>query len=234
VLPLIAYHISYYTKSYRYLAPLIAYVGFLLFIYTLSPNPVMESYAFSSVWLFAVAAWIAYGFADLEPGNQQPVTVSHVGSASAYHLSKLLTLLLIGALFSSFAVLYPTLAGKFDRSPSMEEGIFAWVAHIGMYLLGTGCALWFTERGFGKTQASLPAMIGVLVLSLASGKALERLPDAFHFVRWLLPPAGIVSEVLTRQDRYAGWETTGALMYAITYGVLICGGYILRAARKKF
>lgn len=234
MLPLIFYHISYYTKSYRYLAPLIAYVGFLLFIYTLSPNPVMESYAFSSVWLFAVSAWIAYGFADLEPGNQQPVTVSHAGSALAYHLSKLLALLLIGALFSSFAVLYPVLAGKFDRSPSVEEGIAALSAHIGTYLIGIGCALWFSERGFGKTQASLPAMIGVLVLSLGSGTALERLPDAFHFVRWLLPPAGIVSEVLTRQDRYAGWGTAGALMYALGYGVLLSGGYILQAARRKF
>ncbi|CAI6085270.1 hypothetical protein [Cohnella sp. JJ-181] len=159
MLPLIGYHLAYYTRSYRYVAPVIAYVGFLLFIYTLTPNPVMESYAFSAVWLFVVSAWIAFGFADLEPGAQQPVTALHAGSANNYHLSKLLLMTFVGLLLALFAVLYPALAGKFERAPAAGEWIAALFAHAGLFVLGMGISLWFTERGFGKSQASLPALM---------------------------------------------------------------------------
>lgn len=213
---------------------MIAYVGFLLFIYTISPNPVMESYAFSSVWLFIVSAWIVWGFADLEPETQQSVTALHAGSAVAYHLSKLLLMGAVGMLLASFAVMYPALAGKLERWPAPEEWLAAACVHIAMFLLGMGIALWFTDRGFGRTAASLPALIGVLVLSLASAKAIAPLPDSMAFVRWLLPPAGILSEVLTQLEHDKAWLTISALMYALAYAVLLCGSFVSRAARKRF
>lgn len=228
------YHLAYYTRSYRYVAPLIAYVGFLLFIYTISPNPVMESYAFSSVWLFVVSAWIVWGFADLEPEVQQSVTALHAGSAVAYHLSKMLLMSAVGMLLASFAVLYPALAGKLERWPAPEEWLAAACVHTAMFLLGMGIALWFTDRGFGRTAASLPALIGVLVVSLASAKAVAPLPESMAIVRWLLPPAGILSEVLNKLEQDKVWTTVGAILYAFAYAALLCGSYVVGAARKRF
>ncbi|MDI4643372.1 hypothetical protein [Cohnella hashimotonis] len=234
MLPLIRYHWSYYTKSYRYLAPLIAYVGLLLFIYTISPNPVLESYAFSSVWLFVVSAWIAWGLSDLEPETQQAVTALHAGSAGAYYASKLLLMAAIGLLLTAFAVLYPALTGKLERWPTRVEWLAAASVHTAQSLLGTGIALWFTERGFGRSAASLPALIGVIVLSLASASAVAQLPEGMAFVRWLLPPAGILSEVLTGLEQGSAWTAAGASLYAFAYAGLLCGGFVVRAAGKKF
>lgn len=234
MLPLARYHLTYYTRSYRYLAPLIAYVGFLLFIYTISPNPVLESFAFSSVWLFVVSAWMIGGFADLEPEASQAVTALHAGSAAAYHASKLLLMTAIGLLLTLFAVLYPALAGKLERWPSPEEWLAAVAVHAAMFLLGMGVALWFTERGLGRSAASLPALIGILVLSLASGKAVSPLPDSLAFLRWLLPPAGILSGALTGLERDSAWPTLGVVLYAVAYAMLLCGGFVARAAAKKF
>lgn len=234
MLPLTRYHLTYYTRSYRYLAPLIAYVGMLLFVYTITPNPVLESYAFSSVWLFVVAAWLAWSFADLEPEVQQAVTALHAGGAVAYHVSKLLLMAAVGMLLASFAVLYPALAGKLERLPAPEEWIAAAGVHIAMFALGTGVALWFTERGFGRSAASLPALIVVQVLALASAKAVAVLPDGMAFIRWLLPPAGMLSEQLTRLHSNAMWSNAGFVLYALAYAGLLCGGFIARAAGKKF
>ncbi|MFC3803594.1 hypothetical protein [Cohnella sp. GCM10012308] len=234
MLPLIRYHLTYYTRSYRYVAPLIAYVGLLLFIYTISPNPVLESYAFSSVWLFVISAWIIWGLTDLEPEAQQSVTAMHAGSANAYYLSKLLLMAAIGLLLAAFAVLYPALAGKLERWPAPEEWLVAACVHIASSLLGTGIALWFTDRGFGRSAASLPALIGFMVLSLASASAVAQLPERMTFVRWLLPPAGVLSEVLSGLEHTSSWTAVGTILYALAYARLLCGGYVVRAAVKKF
>ncbi|MFD2331777.1 hypothetical protein ACFSR7_21180 [Cohnella sp. GCM10020058] len=234
MLPLIRYHWSYYTRSYRYLAPLIAYVGLLLFIYTISPNPVLESYAFSSVWLFVISAWIAWGLSDLEPEVQQAVTASHAGSACAYYLSKLLLMAAVDLLLAAFAVLYPALAGKLERWPAPDEWLVAACVHVASSLLGMGIALWFTDRGFGRSAASLPALIGVIVLSLASASAVAQLPERMMFVRWLLPPAGVLSEVLTGLEHASSWTAVGTILYAFAYAGLLCGGFVVRASGKKF
>lgn len=149
-------------------------------------------------------------------------------------MSKLLLLAAVGLLFTLFAVLYPALAGKLERGPYPEEWLAAIAVHVAMFLLGMGVALWLTERGLGRSAASLPALIGILVLSLASGKAVAQLPDSLAFLRWLLPPASILSEALTGLERDSVWSILGVVLYAIAYAVLLCGGFVARAAAKKF
>ncbi|MBB6636511.1 hypothetical protein [Cohnella thailandensis] len=220
--PLMSYFLAYYLRSYRYLFPVCAYVGFILFVYSMVPNPVMDSYALSAMLLFLVSAWISYGFVDLEHESQRFVTAGRSGSAARYYGAKYLVMLGIGASLGILAVAYPVAFDKFDRLPSLGESAAAALAHLVLASLGITCALWFSEKMMASRTTAFFGLMLVLAVS-CGGKGLgEQLPEGVRGVLWLIPPVSRVTEILFRYDEIShAWTASVLLLAAFYSGILL-------------
>ncbi|MBB6675043.1 hypothetical protein [Cohnella nanjingensis] len=234
ILPLIRYMLVSYSRSYRYLPPLLAFVVAIGFVYSNVPNPIMESYAFSSTLLFIVSAWLTFGFMDAEPIAQQRVTVLHARSLTAYYVAKLLLLSGFGSALGLFATLYPALLRKFDRSPSLLELGAALLAHGVLVLLGIGCAAFFTEKSVPGRPFALAGLAIVVILSVAGKGLANALPDAVAPAAWLLPPAFRVMDALIRSETVGGWGIALSLAVAALYAILLMALFVRLMSRKQF
>jgi len=231
--PLLRYHHTIWIRSYRFLPPVLVYASAILWVYTTVPNPVMESYAFTSALLFAVSAWLAFGFIDAEPAVQQAVTALHARSLLRAGAAKLLYLFLFNVPLACFAVAYPVVFDKLTRSPSAAEALYALAAHLSLALLGLSAAALFSSRFVPRLSTSFPGLLAVIALSLATEGLRGALPEGIGFAVWLLPPAGLVIRSINGYAQTgSGAALAAALVWASLYGTLLALLYLLLSRRK--
>ena len=63
---LISFLHTCFMRSYRYGPPAFVFLIGIIFVYSVGPNPVMASYAFSTIYLFIISAVISYALIDME------------------------------------------------------------------------------------------------------------------------------------------------------------------------
>jgi len=215
-------------RSYRYVAPSMAYFLFLIFLYTVVPNPVMESYAFTSALLFAVAAWMGYLFIDVESPNQEMVTVLHAGGLIRLYISKLLYNWLFTVPFALFAVLYPALLHKFDRNPTGVELLISFGFHLALAWVGTAVSCWFTRKLFQSRLLSFLLLGCVIAVAFAAKSVAEELPYGLDRLVLLLPPLHQAIHVLSNDGNK--WTVLGAV---VLYGALSSVLFLIVMWKKK-
>lgn len=223
-----------YTRSYRYLPPMLAFLGAIMFIYSIVPNPVMDSYALTSMWLFIVSAWLANGFINLEHESQRFVTVLYTRSITFYYAIKLLLLEFICILLALFATVYPILFDKFDRTPTIAEALFAWLCHAVIAAVGIASALFFSDKRLSRKTMSLLGLLTVLAISLAGQGLMNQLPRSLDWIVWIVPPAYRVADALIRYQELTAATVAGILLYSVTYAVLLTAVFIRVSRRILF
>ncbi len=221
-----------YVRSYRYVAPLLAFMTFLIFVYTVVPNPVMPSYSMTVSLTFLIAAWLGFGFVDAEDETQQLVGVLYAGGWITYFVGRWLLMLGVGACLTIFATFYPILFNKFDRQPGVEEVLSALAGHMGMALLGVGIAYLFTCRLVGKLNYAITGLVLVLSLSFAAGGIRESLPEGLSFIAYLLPPVFSLIDVFNRYETASMAEAAYALLAPPLYSLILLLVYLRLMKRK--
>ncbi|MBB3114368.1 hypothetical protein FHS18_006489 [Paenibacillus phyllosphaerae] len=211
---LLHYNHTLYLRSFRYFPPVLLYLVILVWVYTVVPNPVMESYAFSATLLFAITAWLGYGFIDAEHPTQLTVTMLHARSLVRTVIAKLLYLWLFTMPLALFAVLYPALFHKFDRTPAAHELLLATASHLALSLLGIAVSVFFTSRFVPKLSTAVTGLLTVVAVSVAGEGIRHALPEGARFLGWLLPPVHAVYGALN--------DNSG-----IALSCLWCGAYSL-------
>ncbi|WP_423479094.1 hypothetical protein [Priestia megaterium] len=76
---LIRYHFITYIKSYRYIPPLALYIISLCMNYTYRPNPVLDSFFNTALFLFFLTTWFTMSLFHAEDSSQEVITKLHVG-----------------------------------------------------------------------------------------------------------------------------------------------------------
>ncbi|MFB9330332.1 hypothetical protein ACFFSY_30675 [Paenibacillus aurantiacus] len=221
-----------YMRSYRYVPPLLLLIIIMVWIYSLVPNPVMGSYAFTSALLFAVSAWLAFGFIDTEHETQLTLTALHAGSLSRLTAAKLLYAWVFTAPLVILLVLYPALLHKFDRTPSVYELAAALAGHLSLSLLGIACGVFFTARFIPRLTTSAPGLLAIVALALAGGGIHRMLPESVAFLAWLLPPVHVIMNALDAYPRTSGLSIWAACGFGIIYGVAALTIFVLLLRHK--
>lgn len=234
MMALARYLFVYYMRSYRYLAPMLAFFCAILFIYSEVPNPVMDSYGFTSMWLFVVSAWLANGFINLEHESQRYVTVLFARSVATYYAVKLLLLELICVFLALFATVYPILFDKFDRTPSFAEALFAWLCHTIVAALGIACALFFSDKRLSHKTMSLFGLLALLAISMAGQGLANRLPEQISWIVWIMPPAYRIAEIFIRYQELSAGTIAWTLLYATVYAGLVATAFVRVSRRLLF
>ncbi|GIP33277.1 hypothetical protein [Paenibacillus sp. J2TS4] len=221
MLALIRYQLQLFARTYRYFAPMSLYLIFIAWIYSMIPNPVMSSYASTSVCLFFVAAWLAFNFYAAEPPAQQQLTLMHSRGGIRYHASRMATVWVAAFPLTLFAVLYPIIRGSFDRAPTAIEMAVSLYAH----LLFTWMAIVLTALFCSKIGTQLISKLGGLVLTMIMSLAVpglnEWLPYPLRWLLWVLPPASLLIDSLMNFDTLGELETIAKLGWPLLYTMVL-------------
>lgn len=217
MLALIRYQLQLFARSYRYFAPMTLYLIFIAWIYSMIPNPVMSSYASTSVCLFLVAAWLSFNFYSTEPPTQQQLTLMHSRSGIRYHASRMATVWVAAFPLTLFAVLYPIIRGSFDRAPTAIEMAVSLYGH----LLFTWMAIVLTALFCSKIGTQLISKLGGLVLALTLSLAVpglaEWLPSPLQWLLWVVPPASPIIDTLMNFDALGEAPAIAKLVWPSLY-----------------
>lgn len=229
-----AFSLRYYLRSYRYAAPLLVYGWAVHFIYGIVPNPIMPSYALTTALLFAIMAWLAFGFVDAEDETQQMLSALHLRGISRYYASKFAVMALFAVFLSVVATAYPAIFDKMSRTPTAIELALASLGHVASALLGAAIGAMFTSKLMRKLLYAVPGLFLAVALGFAGSGIQHELPPAFHFAVWLLPP---VFRIVEAFDRYETGSAAGALLWllwTLVYGTAIFGLFLALMRKRLF
>lgn len=222
-----------FMKSYRYAAPTVIYVLGIIFVYSVVPNPVMESYAFSAAFLFVAVIAIGAAVIDLEGANQEMVTTLHAGSLGKLYLAKLLYSWCFALPLGGFAVVYPAMFGKFDRFPLPDEWVMAIGVHAAAAWLGVSLACWFTVKLFRSRLISLLGLSVVAVCALSSFGIGKLLPKGWAAASFLLPPMGHTIAAMIDYGNASVMAILSAVGSPLLYGAISMLLFMTVMIRRK-
>lgn len=230
---LIAYVHLQFLRSYRYGPPALLYVTGIFFIYSVVPNPVMNSYAFSMTFLFVIAGFIGYVLIDMQEANQEEIVAVHSGSIVRPYLATVLYGWLFTVPLTLYAVLYPIFLDKFDRSPQLDEVMLALLSHGTASWLGVVMASWFGVKCIRSRVMAFFAFGLALVVTISVQSLAQQLPDGWKGMIWILPPLHMTMRLLMTDEPAVLITQVVAIALPLLYGGVLAGLYIWWLSKRK-
>ncbi|MBY0207123.1 MULTISPECIES: hypothetical protein [Paenibacillus] len=231
MLHILFYYHRYYQRSYRYVAPLTLYLIAVFFLYGVVPNPVMDSYAITSTFLFFVSAWFCYGFIDIEDETQQIITFLHSRKLTLLYALKLLYIWLFTLPISTFAIIYPIIFDKFDYTPSFQQALIAFSCHQLSALLGISIAVWFNQKLFRTTRLSFFGLCTILSISLGGQGIIDQTTP---IISWIIPPYRIILFILSDDNKTNNVLTPIEIASPVIYITILILSFLLVMKNRKF
>ncbi|MGZ9585657.1 hypothetical protein [Paenibacillus marinisediminis] len=210
-----------YARSNRYFPPCALFLMWVMFQYSIQPNPILDSLTVTAVLLLFISAWVNYSFFETEDSVQEHITILQIGSVKKYLLCKIAASLLVSFLLSLFAVLYPLLFNKLDGEVTISNLSMGWIAHMEFALLGTAIAALFNSRLVANTGTALGCIIIILIVSLGQGAILHLLPSGWSFIQWLLPPVYPIVQYMANMETYSSLQGLFFFVYPLLYAVIL-------------
>lgn len=233
MISLLSYLHTCFMRSYRYGPATFVFFMGIIFVYSVVPNPVMASYAFSTTFIFIISIVICYTLIDMETTNQESVTVLHSGGLVKLYVAKLLYCWLFTIPLALYAVSFPAIFQKFDRNPSVEELGMALIYHSVSSWLGVALACWFSSK-FIRSRVMSFLMLSVLIVITLSVQGIEHvLPDVFKPMIYLLPPLSSTIDLLINYDAQSLFKKLLVTIIPLGYGAITAGLFVLMIHRRK-
>lgn len=222
-----------YMRSYRYGPPTFVFFLGIIFVYSVVPNPVMASYAFSTTFLFIISVVIGYTLIDIETANQESVTMLHSGSLLKLYTSKLLYSWLFSVPLALYAVLFPALFQKFDRDPSFEELCMSLIYHVSSSWLGVTLSCWFSSKFIRSRVMSFLLLSVVVVVTLSVQGIKNMLPGGLEYAVFLLPPLNSTVNVLIDYDAATLYSKLTVIGVSLLYGAIVAALFLFMLHKRK-
>lgn len=99
----IKYSLHDYIRSHKYFPPVSTFIVLIAVFYTYKPNPIVDSYAITALFLFVISAWLCMSVLSLDSPVQRQLLILNLRSGYRYYLAKLAAVGLITLLLAVFA-----------------------------------------------------------------------------------------------------------------------------------
>ncbi|WPC43965.1 hypothetical protein [Clostridium sp. JS66] len=196
---LMLYFFQDYKRSYKYIAPLLVYIVLISAMYSNKPAYVMSSYAVTCICIYAISAWLSFGFIDNEYVVQQQLTILHIKNENIYYLCKVLFMWSFILILDIFTVYYPILNGAFIRKVVISDIIIALISHAIVGFLGITVGSLFSSR-LVKDRKMAILFLNLLIIVSTMEKPIVQ---SFPFLKWIgviLPPAYLMIDKIGSID----------------------------------
>lgn len=223
---LITYMLKSYSRSYRYFPPLIFCLLGIVLVYSYRPNPIMESYAITSIVIYLISAWFCYSFIHSMDETQGHILILHSGSVRTYLIGQMVTVLICCFLLSLFALFYPITMNMFDETVRVYQLLLALLVHVELALLGILVALFFNKSFYQSARFSIAMIFIVLIITTVKDGVIKDFGAGLAFLFWLLPPASQTFNLLIHVDAYSNARIVASLIHPLVYFVLLFSMFI--------
>lgn len=216
----IKYQLLNYVRSLRFIPASTLFLCWIFISYAYNNNPILSSYAVSSISLYLIMTWITMTLFTLEQESEKHMLFTHLGNKQAYLVGKWAACLCFAIPLFLFAEFYPILTGNFEEAMSGTYYVISFYSHFILGLFGILVGTIFSATRFAmKRYAWLSAML-VLMISLAS----EKIEDSFQLLKWpllLFPPVLRITSYLEGGAKtFLSSEFWLDTSFVIVYGVL--------------
>jgi len=196
---LLQYHAAYYIRSFKGIPPISLFILAIAVDYAYTPNPILDSYSFTSLVIFFVMGWITVTVFHAEDAGQKHITLLHAKSRITYYVSLYFICMVIGFLLSVAAVMYPIIVGAFGVPVTWVHLVMGLLAHFSLAVLSISLSIVFT-RIFVKNGAN--TWWGVLSILLVS-VVIASLKSKILYLKgiiWLFPPVHLSLHIMGASD----------------------------------
>ncbi len=215
---LMLYFFQDYKRSYKYTAPLLIYFVIIAVMYSTKPAYVMSSYAVTCIFIYAISAWISFGFIDNEDVVQQQLTILHIKNQNIYYLCKILFLWIFILILDVFTVYYPILNGAFIRKIVVSDIIIALISHAIVGLLGITVASLFNSRLVKDRKMAILFLNLIIIVSTVQ----KPIVQLFPFLKWIgaaVPPVYLILDKVGTID-YVNVENIFNILFAFAIALI--------------
>ncbi len=222
-----------YTRKHAYFPPLAATLIAMFILYSYKPNPILDSYAVTSVFLFIGAAWMGLTFLNHSSPQQEQLHIIHIGSMRKYLLSQIMALVVPVVFLTVIFILFPILMHMFARPVRADELLLAVSGHLILGMLGVTLSLFFqSARMRNGTQATALLLI-IIIVSIGAKSIADLLPSSLVWLPWLLPPVSpMMDGLLHAGSGLAHREVWAMLGYGFIYSLLLGLIYVYMSMRR--
>lgn len=215
---LMLYFFQDYKRSYKYTAPLLIYFVLIAVTYSVKPAYVMSSYAVTCIYMYAISAWISFGFIDTEDVVQQQLTILHIKNQNIYYLCKILFLWIFILILDVLTVYYPILNGAFIRKIVVSDIIIALISHAIVGFLGITVAMLFNSRLIKDRKMAILFLNLIIIVSTVQ----KPMVQLFPFLKWIgaaFPPVYLILDKVGTID-YVNVENIFNILFAFAIALI--------------
>lgn len=229
---LIMYTLHDYIRSHKYFPPISCFFIVIVVFYVYAPNPVIDSYAVTALFVFIFSTWICMSMMGLDSSVQRQITIVHLKSKHKYYLSKLIAAWLIVVVLIIFTYFFPIIFNKFNEPVTMLVGLVSFLHHILLGTLGIVVASLFSKVVTENTVNGYGGLSVVIIISIAATGIEHTLPGIMKWMIWLIPPAAIVQNPLYN---WTGESLSDLSLFPFTWIIVytFCLGILFLGMRKR-
>ena len=216
---LIPYFFTTYIRTHRYVPPVTLFIMMLIINYTYIPNPIMDSYSFTSLLLFFIMGWVTITIVHAEDEGQKQITLIHSKNKRNYYFALIINCIVVGFILSIIAVAYPLVINAFTSELHIIHILCGFLAHFSIATLSIALSIFFT-RELVKTNINswwgvISILVFTLVLTVAKAKFLN-----IELINWFIPPLRFSLEIMSVGDditsisKLAYWQFSWIFVYS--------------------
>ncbi|MGE6514648.1 ABC transporter permease [Lysinibacillus sphaericus] len=221
---LLRYHCINYLRTNNYIPPFSIFILFIVVNYTFVPNPILDSYSFTSIMLFFLMGWFTITVFHAEDEGQKVITILHSKGQSAYNRALFIVCVAIAFCLSTVSVIYPILIGAFSEQPSVLHLIMGFLSHFSLSVLAIALSAIFTRELVRDRQNTWWGVLSTLIIAVVIATLKSVLLQVKGLI-WLLPPVHLVLEMMSSDDNLKYIPTVFYWQFAwiFIYSLLLIG-----------
>ncbi|OEH92361.1 ABC transporter permease [Bacillus solimangrovi] len=196
---LLQYQLLHYIRTYRYLPPFTFFIMFLVINYAYKPNPILDSYSFTSVVLFFIMGWFTVTIFHAEDSGQRVITQLHCKSSNAYYISLYIIAIMIGFCLSVLSVYYPIIFDMFAGKQRLIHVVMGVMSHFSSSILAISLTSIFTRDIVKNDRNTWWGVFTILLTSLIV-VPLKTIILQVKGLIWLLPPVHLSLQMMSTND----------------------------------
>jgi hypothetical protein len=197
---LIHYHFASYFRTHKYIPPVSVFIMMLIINYTYAPNPILDSYSFTSLVLFFIMGWVTITIMHAEDEGQKQITIMHAKNKREYYIALVINCAVVGLILSIVSVAYPVVFHAFKPGLYTVHLVIGFLAHFSLSVLSIALSLFFTRELVKSNVNSWWGVISILIVSLVIAVAKSEIL-IIKLLIWLLPPLHYSLEIMSVGDK---------------------------------
>ena len=216
---LIHYFFTTYIRTHRYVPPVTLFIMMLIINYTYIPNPIMDSYSFTSLLLFFIMGRVTITIVHAEDEGQKQITLIHSKNKRNYYFALIINCIIVGFILSIIAVAYPLVINAFTPELHVIHILFGFLAHFSIATLSIALSIFFTRELVKTNINSWWGVVSILVFTLVLPIVKEKFFN-IELINWFMPPLRFTLEIMSVGDditsisKLAYWQFGWIFIYS--------------------